>query len=546
MNSQSDFPTDATRSSNKPVSDAAMKHAVDGTSRRAATAAAEFDPDVVMQRVRAEVARRRTLMGIADGPHEDSGLAAGAGSALRWQPAAARLPDKGQYVLADFLGFDDQDFVDVVYRKLLRRSANDEGSRSYLAALRSGAVGKVEVVGSIRFSDEGRRHGVHVDGLLVPYRLHRWRRKRIVGWLLGMGMAVLRLPRLARRIERVEATAARESQEMGRLLNRGLAELQSHTDDLSRFAAMQQTHLEEQGAQLEAQDAQLAALQGRIDEQRASMAELREWVDGDQRRLRSMLERLTVFLDVSSRSASGGEVGQEPESERQYAAFEDAFRGERSLIKRRVAHYLGTLAAAGIAPGDTGTILDLGSGRGEWLEVLAEQGYRGRGVDLNRGMLRASQERGHDVVEANAIDYLRTQDDDAFAAVTAMHLVEHIPHDALLELLDQALRILRPGGVLILETPNPENVRVGSYTFYMDPTHRNPIPPLLLQWAVQARGFENASIERLTDHRGLPELVPVSDDVAGAEQINQMIAWFTAPSDYAVIACKPAAPPRPA
>jgi O-antigen chain-terminating methyltransferase len=226
--------------------------------------------------------------------------------------------------------------------------------------------------------------------------------------------------------------------------------------------------------------------------------------------------------------------------EQQYASFEEVFRGERGQIKLRVAHYLEALAAAGIAPGSSEVILDLGSGRGEWLEVLAEHGYSGRGVDLNRGMLEESEKRGHEVVEADVLNYLKAQDGDSIAAITSMHLVEHIPHPVLIQLLDEALRVLRPGGVLILETPNPENVLVGSCRFYMDPTHLNPIPPLLLQWTVQARGFEQAVIERLSEHRGDPEIVPVPGSVPGAAQINRMIDWFTVPPDYAVIARKAA------
>lgn len=493
------------------------------TNTQHAGGASEFDPDAVMRRVRAELARR----GVATGSVADA--EANSGDLVeRWRPAAPRLPDKEQFVLADFLGFDDADFIDVAYRKLLWRPAGDGGSRGYLDALRSGAVSKVEILGLIRFSDEGRQRAVHVDGLLLPYKLHRWRRLPVVGFLLGLAMAVGRLPRLAWHLQRIEATAARESHEIGRLLNRRSSELQTlqfHTD--------------------EAQDHLRQYVDGVARAQGASVGELRERVDDGQRRLRNMLERLTVFLDVSAREARGtdGQANAESEPERQYAAFEDAFRGARGEIKLRVTHYLETLAAAGIKPGDTDVVLDLGSGRGEWLEVLAEHGYRGLGVDLNPGMLKASQDRGHDVVEANALDYLRAQDDNRFAAITAMHLVEHVPHTTLIELLDQALRVLRPGGVLILETPNPENVLVGACYFYMDPTHRNPIPPLLLQWTVQARGFEEAAIERLSEHRGPPSLVPVPDDVAGAAQINQMVAWFTASPDYAVIARKPLATP---
>ena len=591
----------------------------------------------IMQRVRAEVARRRIGNATSDGPEPGTAQAAVAAHPYplpRWQPAAPRMPDQPQYVLGDFLRFDDADFVETVYRTLLRRPADPEGLQGYLDALRSGALSKVEILGSIRFSEEGRRQAVHVDGLLLPYKLHRWRHVRIFGWFLGMGMAVARLPRLAWRLQGMEASAAGEAQELGKSLNRlddalqgRFAEVDRTLNEfraelvqlmMSRVEGLRgvnsrvvslQAAIESTGSALRASDAertsQLAELQETLathdarhakliealrasEAERASqhavlketlaahdarqaelavtlraddsarardlrettnrltvhdtaLARLEEQTRSDHRALRAVLDRLTVFLDVSARRAreAAGENGEEPSLEEQYASFEQTFRGEREQIKQRASHYLGTLATAGIAPGDEGVILDLGSGRGEWLEVLAEHGYHGRGVDANRGMLQQSRDRGHDVVEADALEYLRAQEANSVAAITSMHMVEHMPHPVVIQLLDEALRVLRPGGVLILETPNPENVLVGSCMFYMDPTHLHPIPPPLLQWTVQARGFEQPVIERLTDHRGSPDLTPVPGDVPGAEQINQMIAWFTAPPDYAVVASKP-------
>lgn len=589
--------------------------------------------DEIMSRVRAEVAHRRgigTLSGASPASAAEIPLAVREDRLPRWQPAAPRLPDEPKYVLGDFLRFDDADFIDVVYQALLRRPADSKGRQDYLDALRSGAISKVEILGLIRFSEEGRRQGVHVDGLLLPYKLHSWRHKRVIGWFLGMAMAVVRLPRLAWRLQGIEASAARETHEVGHLLDRVDAAVERHFADVdgainalrseltqsvmarvdglrisdARVGALQAA-VESVGDSLHASDVERAAFHqtvqerltvhedaqhasdaehaaqhqtvqerltaredtsSRIEEsirasavehgrqfkamadrqsvQDAVLAKLNEQARSDQRSLRAMLERLTVFLDVAARQQARGKKKSgklEPAPESQYASFEDAFRGDREQIKLRVAHYLRTLSSAGINPGDDAVILDLGSGRGEWLEVLTEHGYPCRGVDLDRGMLKASQTRGHEVVEADVLDYLRVQEDGSIAAITSMHLVEHIPHPVLIQLLNEALRVLRAGGVLILETPNPENVRVGSCMFYMDPTHLHPIPPLLLQWVVQARGFEHAMIERLSEHRGSPDLLPVSDNVPGATQINQMIEWFTAPPDYAVIARKPVA-----
>lgn len=540
----------------------------------------------IMQKVRLELARRRdveTQAVIREDLSDVSNAPSSEAFDDVWHPVAARLPDQGQYALGDFLRFDDADFVEVVYRKLLKRPANDEGSHEYLRALRGGLASKVDILGMVRFSGEGSRHAVPVAGLSRRYRLRRWRRIPIVGQALGMVMLLVRLPRLTKRLQDIEAAAAHESQEIGRLLNRTEAamrrrlssldstivalrlendayqekttgQLDAHGAALAAHEGLLATHgavlgehvatLAKRGAVLDEHDRTFATHGAELAQHGAALARMDDRARDDQRSLRAMLGRLTVFLDVAARrqkeEIADDETAKPSALEVQYAPFEDAFRGERGEIKQRVAHYLETLAAAGINPGDDGIVLDLGSGRGEWLEVLSEHGYHGLGVDLNRGMLQASESRGHEVVNADVLDYLRAQDADTFAAITSMHLVEHIPHPVLLELLDEALRILRPGGALILETPNPENVLVGACRFYMDPTHLNPIPPLLLQWVVKARGFEDAVIERLSEHRGQPELQPVPDEQPGAQQINQMVAWFTAAPDYAVIARKPA------
>ncbi|NMW22888.1 methyltransferase domain-containing protein [Rhodanobacter denitrificans] len=566
----------------------------------------ELSLEEIMVRVQKEVRRRRdesaqgTSGAVTVGP-------AGNGGLPRWESSLPRLPVSREYVLKDLLQFADADFIDTAYRIILRRPADAAGREHFLAALRAGHLSKVEILGLIRFSDEGMQRGVHVDGLLLPYKLHRWRHLPVIGRVLAFAMAVIRLPRLAMQLQTMENAAARESQDIGRLLNRvdeavegrfvdvdnavGLVRtelLQSITaraedlreivvradslqmiveargDELRAYKAEREQHDRNMLQQLGEQGSVTASL---ADELRAHKAEREQRDDDMLRQLgaqgsatarlgasayenhRSLLDvqrRLMAFLDTTVRQVpeSGEHAIVDHVSagdqvlNAQYVSFEDEFRGEREDIKMRAAHYLEALAAAGIEHAG-GVVLDLGCGRGEWLEVLSEQGYTCRGVDLNSVMLEDSLVRGFDVVEADAVDYLRGLADDSLAAITSMHLVEHLPHNVLIRLLDEAIRVLRPGGVLILETPNPENLTVGSCWFYLDPTHRNPIPPALLQWIVQQRGFAQPVIERLSEHRGVPDIQRVSEDVPGAAQINQMIEWFTAAPDYAVIARKP-------
>lgn len=191
-----------------------------------------------------------------------------------------------------------------------------------------------------------------------------------------------------------------------------------------------------------------------------------------------------------------------------YRAFEDRYRGARDEIKQRLRAYTAFLAPLA-ARLPSAPALDLGCGRGEWLELLGEHGFAARGVDLDDGMLAACRERGLEVETADALAALRARPDASLALVSAFHLVEHIPFALVQELIAQALRTLQPGGLLILETPNPENLVVGATSFYLDPSHLRPLPPALLAFAAEHAGFARHKVVRLQEQPQLHTDAPL-------------------------------------
>lgn len=213
--------------------------------------------------------------------------------------------------------------------------------------------------------------------------------------------------------------------------------------------------------------------------------------------------------------------------DRFYADFEAAFRGGRAEILQRLAVYLDfVVPLAQISP--SRKALDLGCGRGEWLELLGQTGYAAHGVDLDAGMLQDCFALGLSAEQGDAIAYLKTQPDSSVAIVSGFHIAEHLPFAVLQELVAEALRVLEPAGLLILETPNPENIRVGSMTFHMDPTHNKPLPPGLLSFLARHYGFARVQVLRLQEAPALRNA-----PVASLAQV------FTGVSpDYAVVAQK--------
>ena len=177
----------------------------------------------------------------------------------------------------------------------------------------------------------------------------------------------------------------------------------------------------------------------------------------------------------------------------------------------------------------SGPVGDLGCGRGEWLELLGEWGVPNQGVDLNAVNVEQMRARGLAVEEGDAVKWLQAAPEASFAAVTAFHLIEHLPFGVLLRLIQEARRVLQPGGRLIMETPNPENLAVATQTFWLDPTHLRPLPPALLELVVRHAGLEHEATLRLHP--------PADDEHDIADETLRSL--MTQGRDYAVIARKP-------
>ena len=212
-----------------------------------------------------------------------------------------------------------------------------------------------------------------------------------------------------------------------------------------------------------------------------------------------------------------------------YRAFEDCHRGSRELIRERQHIYVPFITPLkAIYP--ERKALDLGCGRGEWLEILVKYGFLPLGVDLDSGMLEACHELGLPVQLGDALSTLKSLPDESQTVVSGFHIAEHIPFEDLKVLVAEALRVLKPAGLLILETPNAENLVVGAQNFYLDPTHERPIPHLLLGFLTEYSGFKRSKLLRMQEP---PSLV-------GNGPVDLMSVLGGASPDYAIVAQKDA------
>jgi SAM-dependent methyltransferase len=321
-------------------------------------------------------------------------------------------------------------------------------------------------------------------------------------------------------------------------LNNKLDSLAQSKIDRNVLQAETRTSVEEAGRQAE------EALHLALEPIEARTSDIKRNLLDQERRLGLFLEeaRRRLPKPLSTTQLANLVAEEDHLLDAMYASFEDMFRGTREDIKNRARIYLPHIRAAKVDL-SAAPIIDLGCGRGEWLELLRDENITSRGVDINRVFLDVCRAMALDAKESDAVTFLRNLKPNSIAAVTSFHLIEHLPLRSLIALLDESLRVLKPGGLIILETPNPENLEVGGCNFYTDPTHRNPLPPPLTQALVELRGFVRPIIvrrdqERIRKH--VPPLVPVDQPIA--RSINPIVELirdhFYVSPDYAVVATK--------
>ncbi len=638
----------------------------------------EISVEEIMRRIREEVRRRKKLA-----PEERGGPSFSFPSPPeKKSPGPEPVPvregidlHQRTYQLEDFLKYHDREFVINAYRGILKREPDPEGLEHYLQNLRSGQMSKVEILGRLRFSPEGRRQKVKIKGLLPVLGLRLSYKVPGLGHLSRLLVGLGNLPTIIRNFEKFEAythalCASREEQwrqEMAglhaslaqktKLLEETLdafrqelaqkaereefSSLRQEIESLRRLVQDQDRQFDHFATELMALREQVGQKMDRHEEERllAEIRDLREEMRVLKERevaeekwrqvFQEFLKELAALKEALEKQASGPQaenlllplleelsslrrvleeregrtwqeglkhlrdeifylrqgleqkasqemveaMGRELQDLRQerrlwyrrltglerhlllfleearkclrkptaegleevlneerhlfdglYFALEEHFRGPREEIKERLKVYLPYVREAMETLGG-GLVLDLGCGRGEWLELLREEGFEALGVDLNHLMVEVCREQGLEVVEADVLEYLRQQEAETFSVITAFHLVEHLPLRQMIALFDECLRVLKPGGLVIFETPNPENILVGACYFYMDPTHRNPIPPETLKFLVEERGFTNVEIIRL--HKLNLDL-----------EDNFLSSFFTKEQDYSVIAYK--------
>lgn len=484
---------------------------------------------------------------------------------LKLQPD---LTKRERYQLNDLLGFHDEAFIKNAYKAILKREPDDAGLAEYLQHLRSGRYSKLDIVRSLRFSIEGETAKVPIEGLGRLGALRKLYRVPVAGYLLRLAVAVFRLPVLIINHRQLESHTAAQLERIASHFNEAIANLSDVSRKQAEAGSKQIAALQEVRNGLTAQIDSLISEQEKLTEEvRQAQSDLRnelvahsdeQWrvlkasfderfgeleqsfgrqhdeliqrIQHSRMEIAQQGSRITRLLDSSLAPDSvSTKLDEEDQSlDLLYYLLEDALRGTPEEIKEESKVYLPVLNEAGISSG----ILDVGCGRGEWLEVLKEAGLQAKGIDSNHILVERCRSLSLDVSEAEALIHLRSLAENTLNAVTAFHFAEHLHIKTLVRFFDEVCRTLNPGGVFILETPNPENLLVGSCNFYLDPTHKHPIPIQTLKLILEARGFQIQDVMKLH---------PVKDvKIEVKDQLTSHLNHFLyGPMNYAVVARKP-------
>lgn len=203
--------------------------------------------------------------------------------------------------------------------------------------------------------------------------------------------------------------------------------------------------------------------------------------------------------------------------------FAEWFRGSEAVIKERQRTYA-TRFREGAA------VLDIGCGRGEMLEVFREAGIDARGIDLNDECVALCRGKGLEAEKADLFAYLSALPDSALGGVMCCQVVEHLPPERVPEMIRLAHDKLRKGAVLAIETPNPQCLAIFATHFYLDPTHRHPIPQALLSFYLEEAGFGGIEVE---------QLYPAIESAPSLAELPEAFRkeFFGSP-DYAIFATK--------
>ena len=381
------------------------------------------------------------------------------------------------YHVNDLLKYHDRDFVKNSYRAILKREPDEAGFHHNLELLRSGAFNKIDILKSLRYSDEGKLNGVNLAGLRLPATIRALERVPAIGYLLQLVIAFVRLPSMVHSQRQFQGYIVAQQLAIADHVNASGDEFQRNSSTVAnQLRALETTvttvetavttvnetlmaRILSEQEKLQHAEAQLLLLSDRLSQVSESLSQtLSETVSQTRNELEVQISELSTDVKTLGRNLAVEEnktIEELREWDNFYAAFEEQFRGSSEEVEERLRFYLPILQE--LKPDSK--ILDIGSGRGDWLELLTKEGFKPHGVEVNETMAERSRKQGFEVSNTEMMVYLGQQPNDSLDLVTVFHLIEHFNVGKLIRLLDEIKTNTKTGRTAFSRNPQPGKSR---------------------------------------------------------------------------------------
>jgi O-antigen chain-terminating methyltransferase len=235
--------------------------------------------------------------------------------------------------------------------------------------------------------------------------------------------------------------------------------------------------------------------------------------------LRALRQRQAVA------QASGGDASVVTHSSAggiDWMRFAEVFRGPEERIREHQRKHAARFAGA------AHEILDIGCGRGEFLEAARELSLAARGVDSSEECVALCASKGLAAARADLFEFLDALPDHSLGGAFCSQVIEHLPPERVPLLVGLLAAKLHPGALAVFETPNPECLAIFATHFYIDPTHTRPVPAPLLRFYLEEAGFGGIEVERLE---------PAADSIPALQELpSPLREAFFGGLDYAILA----------
>lgn len=465
----------------------------------------------------------------------------------------------------ELIKFNNEHFIKVVYHSLLFREPDAEGEKNCLENLRNNKLTKLDIINIISSSDEGRSKGIYIKGLKTANLINAIRRIILsipfVGYLLRLLKCLVLLPKYFYSI----------NQSFLELLNK-IQDLQEQLSEAEN--AVQQTKADEVKIQICVSDlmkriendeiyvnASIENTQDKLNKQNTNLLQLHQSVKEKSQLLQllqnslselqteiaktlheqfSILDTVNTHIETIDKKIHNREVlveSQKQIMDQFYLDYnEQLMLDSREEVMQRESIYLKEIEEWRDKNTEKAnlTILDLGCGEGEWLELLQNNGYSAYGIDNNERVVEKvhSQHPKLKVILSDAFNHLESLSDDSVDLITMFHMIEHMDVLNGMRLLRECRRVLKYTGMLIIETPNPQNLLIATYYFRLDPTHHFILPHELLEVMVRECKLEVGKTIFLNPLEYAPYKYKENDP------ISNIIFRFNIEQSYAVLALK--------